>query len=322
MRTLTACTLTRATTATAAALLVSGCADRKLPTEAQPAPSTASSATIPFGSPSRIDFLGRQGRSERSIEFSSSRDAKTDLQTLRRDAHTKLTELQARLAAGKADPRFAPVAARMERILAASRPAELRAALEPERSRVTYESSVVRRGATGEHTGSFRLDGRELLRVVTRTPLTASLFEDSGDDPYQFYDRPPEPPPPPPSCIDGTDEYVSQFPAEQVCGYDPSYDPTQAAADAAAMQAQANALQAAAGPQLGDPCYSKWLSYYGSVGGFVVATGKTLFWTWRRNPVRAWRWAQATAASLVAVNVMYAELYGCQNPYSGDRLRV
>jgi hypothetical protein len=315
--------------AAATLFALAACADRQAPTGpsdiastpalATPAVMTGDPTRIPFGSPSRIDFFGRASSSRRAIIFPLAAAEEVDHQEFLAKAYEKLEQLRAEQARGTPDPQIQHVIARGERLLAAKGPAELRALLGPNRTRIVSTYGVRAVGPRLiDHTASFSLDGQELIRVTTRAstvqPLLLEVPIDDGGGGSSGAG----------SCSDGTEEYVVTLPAEIVCGYDPYFDPAPSAADVAATQAQVDwmASQVAAAPPepYGDACYPKFLKYVGAIAGYAFTSGKVIYWGWKLNWARVGRWLGPLTAAAWGIEVAGAELLNCRNGI--DRLRL
>jgi hypothetical protein len=296
----------RAHTLALLAVGLAACSDRSAITDPSAAPVAAPGGTtallalvgaadptaIPIGSPTRVQFFGRAAASNKSLSFplSGSRPNQDQLLASARDW---LATIKTENPNGPRDPGVRRGVEFTERLLAATTPAEIRAALGPERGRITSTRSARALGpAAVEHTASFRLDGRELLRVVTdaRTSSAGPLAE----------------------CVD--DPYGVAIDPSQTCGYYDPYPAEAIASDLAAMQSQADILsahvQATAARSLG-LCLAEVWAYYAALGTFSIGAGETVFYLWGRDFPKAYTAAKVTGLGLFASYAAFQKYMAC-----------
>jgi hypothetical protein len=301
-------TCSRVSALALAALVLGACAERRAPTEPEgrreevsvTAPATlAQSASgdptaIPFGTPTRIEFLG---------------SVRTSRQTLTPplgappagiDAWLEATRLgvardRKAYANGRTDAHTVQLLELAERFLGVRTPEELRAALGPVRDSV-QETRSTRPLAVGRaaHTATYRVGNREVLRVTTHLRLAdvrASL--DCMNDPIAIEDG---------SCSD-----VSSF------------DPAQIAADVAAMQsgvdamsADISALEYSSG-YLWAPgeCEAERTAFIAAIIAYAWWSAETMVYAWRRDVVNTYRSLRTAIMTYGGVQYAYTKYRDC-----------
>jgi hypothetical protein len=249
--------------------------------------SPTNPTAVPIGSPARIDFSGRASASRHTLVFPLNSSA-VDREHLVASARDALDRLEKNRRQGPPDLRLQRAIELVERLLAAGTPEEIRAALGPDRERVAASLSITHRGRElVDHTASFRLAGRELLRVTTRaTTSKASAIFECVDDPNGL-------------AIDPS----------VTCEYDPYFDPQPVAADITAMQsgldetsAELAALDALESESNAARCAAERAAYFGSMLAFTWRAGETIWYAWNRNVPK-------TYSSLRDASVLYGATY-------------
>ncbi len=263
--------------------------DQSLPLAVGPVAllQSADPTAIPIGSPTRIDFLGRAAAARGSVLFPLGAPP-SGHEEFTATAREWLAGAKASQSGGPADPRARQRIQFVERLLAAGTPEEIRAALGPERARVVgSRSATPRDGALVEHVARFRLDGRELLRVVTfARPSGARALAECVDDP------------------DG----LALYPSDTCDYYDPYFDPEPVAADVAVMQAGIDAASVeiegieAVDVSYAANCAAERSAYLGSLLAFTWRASETLWWAWNRNVPK-------TYTSLRDASILYGATY-------------
>jgi hypothetical protein len=274
------------------------------PTQARGGPfaqlAAGDATAIPIGSPARIEFFGSAAASRRTLVFPLA-GSPVDGAPLASAARTWLDHVKTLRAAGSSDPTVARLAQTVERLLAARTPEEVRAGLGPARGRITSARSVRQTGfGIAEHTASFGLDSRELLRVVTNARQTPSALLYCADDPNQI-------------AIDPT--------CPQDPSYDPNFDPAPIAADLAAMQANLDALNAELSNierQLVVPgeCEAQRAVFVSTSLAFFWAGAEAAYYAWRRDVVNTYRTVKIAALAYGAALAAYSNYRACL-PYDG-----
>lgn len=262
---------------------------------------------IPVGSPARIEFSGHSGLSRRSFAFPLARFA-FDGEAARDATIRWLAQVKPAVDAGSADPTTVRVARTVERLLAVRTPDELRTVLVPIRTRIDDTRSVRVVGPNLiEHTASFGLDGRALLRVVTyaaRTPVPAFYCDDDASNVAVD-----------PSC---------QSPGAAA---DPTFDPAQVAADLAAMQADMDALNAEfsaleheARSQPSGECEAERAAYVSLSLAFLWTSSEAAFYGWRRDIPNTYRFVKLAIAAYGAAYTAYLKYRECLRNRGRPRL--
>jgi hypothetical protein len=276
---------------------LAGCSDRPAPTEldateTQP-PSLGTGpvallaagdpTAIPIGPPARIELSGRARASRRTIVFPQSAPD-VNVEQLGQAARDWLAREKARKKTAR-DRRTAHTVQSIEQALAAQTPEEIRAALGPTREKVVGARSV-RPVAPGlfEHTASYSLDGRDVLRIVTRAGSRERASFDCVDDPRSSTGD---------DCADP---------------YDPDFDPEPVVADVAAMQATLDAtsaemaaLEAVVRPEP-TRCQADRAAYVGGMLAFGWKAGEVIWFAWSRNVPK-------TYSSLRDASILYGTTY-------------
>lgn len=110
----------------------------------------------------------------------------------------------------------------------------------------------------------------------------------------------------------------TEFQPAEECGYDPNYNPEPLIADIAAMQAEVSAQEAAAyaaeaavNAGGGDPCRVERLKYIQALMSFVGSATYTVYYAWRKDPVKASAGALATYYTLWSVAIANAAWLEC-----------
>ena len=248
----------------------------------------ADPTAFPIGSPTRVDFFGRAAASNRSLPF-PLRASSPDQEQLVASVRDWLAAVRRDSPGGPHDPRVHRGVELAERLLVATTPEEIRAALGPERERITSTRSArALRPGVVEHTASFGLDGRELLRVVTdaRTSFAGSLAE----------------------CVE--DPNGLAIDPSLTCGYSPE----SIASDLAAMQSQADMLSSdaeASAARSGGVCWAELWAYWIALGTFSVGAGETAFFLWARDFPKAYSAVKVTAFGLAAAYAAFQKYKEC-----------
>jgi hypothetical protein len=252
--------------------------------------SPTNPTAVPIGSPARVDFSGRASASRHTLVF-PLKLSPIDREHLVASARDALDRLERNRRQGPPDLRLQRAIEFVERLLAAGTPEEIRAALGPDRERVAASLSITPRGRElVDHTASFRLAGRELLRVTTRatTSKARASFE----------------------CVD--DPNGLAIDPSVTCEYDPYFDPQPVAADVTAMQfgldgtseelAALEALDALESESNTARCAAERAAYFGSLLAFTLRAGETIWFAWNRNVPK-------TYTNLRDATILYATTY-------------
>jgi hypothetical protein len=292
------------------------CSDRPTATELESPPrdavsvpsltvaqlATGDPTAIPIGSPTRIEFFGNAAASRRTLLFPLSGSA-ADVEQLASTARTWLDQTKNVRADRSSDPAIARVAQTVEHILAARTPEEIRAALGPTRTRIVSARSLRQTGLRlAEHTASLRLDGRELVRVVTNARTGTGA---------QFY------------CVDDPNEIA----IDPTCpgadpNFDPYFNPEPIVADIAAMQAGVDAMNAAFSNLEREPgtvrgeCEAERAAYVTASLAFIWAGAEAVYYAWRRDPINAYKAVKVASLAYGAALVAYQKYRACV-PYDG-----
>ena len=236
----------------------------------------ADPTSIPVGKPALIDFYSRTPALRRTITFAES-PPDVPVDELVRAAREWIAQ-QRRLE--KSDHRRSQIDS-IEQLLDATTPDAIRSALGSSRARVAATRSIRPSGnGVFEHTAIFHIDGRDLLRVVTRAELGKRAWFECIDDPTLFY----------------TDE--------QGCtAYDPGFDPEPVVADVAAMQyyvdaeaADLSALESRS--TAGSRCEAERAALAAATFAFSWKAGETIWYAWQRNVLRTYTGLRDSSALL------------------------
>jgi hypothetical protein len=259
---------------------------------------------IPIGSPARIEFFGRAASSRRTFAFPLP-PSPINGDWIAEAVTTWLTEVRSLHAHIAPEPSLARVVQRVERLLAARDPAEVRAVLGPVRDRITDVRSLRRvEPDLTEHTASFRLDGRDVLRVVTNARLaTAGPRFNCVDDPTGLEIDP--------GCP-GSD--------------DPAFDPAQIAADMAAMEVEVDgmtseltSLEGQAGGVPGE-CEVDRAAFVSASIAFIWATGEAVYYAWRRDIPNTYKYVKVASLAYGLAATTYLKYRECLR--GGGRARL
>jgi len=289
---------------------LAGCADLLAPTEPEPPPpqslplesgpvallAAGDPTAIPIGSPALVEFLSRTPNARRTIVFPQS-PPQVDVDQLTAAVREWLTHQKA-LRGESHDLRTARSVESIEQILAARTPAEIRAALGPVRERIVSVRSIRPTGPNlFEHTVKYRLDGRDVLRVLTLAGARDQASFECASDPNNV--RIIEDP----ECGDPEDYY------------DPYIDPEPVVADVAAMQADLDAasaqlpeLDALANASGAPECQEERSAFWGSSLAFSWRAAEAIWYAWRRNVPK-------TYSSLRDASFLYGATYALYQRY-------